>query len=194
MRVTDKIEFQSYSPQHFLMDKINAETNQFNKGNYLNKFLRLKLIFFKYKLFSSFYKDYYSRTPESDSLYRRRNRLIILFSSIFFYFKTASGVFNRMEVEAYLASLSKKSKIHSIIARSLFIPLGKSLYFFLLLLGSQMFLKYLYYLNKVFKSYQFALEGVLKYNILERNLSYQGDSAFTGYFDICDCENIKKNA
>ncbi len=143
-------------------------------------------LWFKYKIFRKFYRDYYSRTPESDSLYRRRNRLIILFSSIFCYYKTSPGVFNRIEVDLYSLSKGRAAKLIA--------PLGKSIYFFFLLFSAQLFIKYLYYLNKVFKSYQFALEGLLKYNCIEQNFTYQGDSNLTGYFDITDSENIKKNA
>ena len=143
-------------------------------------------VWFKYKLFSKFYRDYYSRTPESDSLYRRRNRLLILFASIFFYYKTSKGVFNRIEVDLFSLTHGRAAK--------LIVPVGKSLYFCVLLFSSQLFIKYIYYLNKVFKSYQFALEGLLKYYCLERDPKYYGDSSLTGCFDICDSENIKKNS
>jgi len=143
-------------------------------------------LWFKYKLFRRFYREYLSRTPESDSLYRRRNRLIILISSSLFYFKTANKIFHRIELDIF-------STYKGFSIRKLIIPFSKSFYFLSLIFVSQMFVKYLYYLNKVFKSYQFALEGVLKYNIMEDKYIYKGDSEHFGKFDILDCENIKKN-
>lgn len=161
-----------------------SQNTYYNNKTFIPTNNNFKNILFKYKLFSSFYKDYFSRTPESDSLYRRRNRLLVLFSSLFLYIKTCNNIFNRFEVDAYFAKKISKFSI----------PLAKSLYFFSIIFASQLFLKYVYYLNKVFKSYQFALEGLLKYNVIENNYSYKGDSILTGNFDICDCENIKKNA
>lgn len=142
--------------------------------------------YFKYKIFRKFYRDYMSRTPESDSLYRRRNRLIILTASGCFYYKTSKGIFNRIEVEIF-------SSHQGFSLRKLFIPLSKSMYFLSLIFMSQIFIKYIYYLNKVFKSYQFALEGVLKYNLIEKDYIYRGDWEETGKFDMLDSENIKKN-
>ncbi len=52
---------------------------------------------------------------------------------------------------------------------------------------SQLAVKYLYYLNKVYKSYQFALEAVLKYDLMRKQFIYNDA------FDITDSENIKKN-
>lgn len=52
---------------------------------------------------------------------------------------------------------------------------------------TQVGVKYLYYLNKVYKSYQFSLEAVLKYDIMKSNYIYND------LFDILDSENIKKN-
>ena len=152
----------------------------------VDKFKYFHTLYFKYLIFKKFYRNYFSRTPESDSLYRRRNRLIILFSSTFFYYKSSQGIFNRVELEIF-------SMNHGFSLKKLIIPLGKSIYFLSLIFVSQLFIKYVYYLNKVFKSYQFALEGVLKYNIIERDYIYQGDREETGRFDICDSENIKKN-
>lgn len=45
------------------------------------------------------YSIYFSRTPESDSLYRRRNRLIVLGISSFFYLKTSKEIFSKVELE-----------------------------------------------------------------------------------------------
>jgi hypothetical protein len=52
---------------------------------------------------------------------------------------------------------------------------------------SQLSMKYLYYLNRVYKSYQFSFEGVLKYNHLEKDYEYND------MIDLLDSENIKKN-
>lgn len=144
-------------------------------------------LYFQLRVFKRFYCDYFKRTPESDSLYRRRNRLIILASSGLFYYKTASGIFDRIELEIF-SSLNKRYS-----PRILFIPLGKTLYFLSCIFVSQLAMKYLYYLNKAFKSTQFASEGVLKYNIIKENYTYYGDYEKTGRFDIVDSENIKKN-
>jgi len=141
-------------------------------------------IWFRFKIFRKMQKEYFNRTPESDSLYRRRNRLLILILSGLFYYKTSYGIFNRTEVEI----LSKGS-----LLKKISIPLLKGAYFFSCILMSQLFMKYIYYLNKILKSYQFAIEGVLKYNIIRENYCYQGDRDDLGYFDIVDCENIKKN-
>jgi hypothetical protein len=48
-------------------------------------------------------------------------------------------------------------------------------------------IKYLYYLNKVFKSYQFALEIVLRYRVMKSGFPYCNG------FTVLDSENIKKN-
>ena len=45
----------------------------------------------------------------------------------------------------------------------------------------------MYLLNKNYKSYQFAAESVLKYNILEEKYIYNNR------FDLLDSENIKKD-
>lgn len=63
----------------------------------------------------------------------------------------------------------------------------KSAYFALCILLSQMAIKYLYYLNKSFKSTQFALEATLKYDYIETNYKYNNE------FDLVDSENLKKN-
>ena len=114
----------------------------------------------------------------------RRNRLVILMLSGLFYYKTSSSIFNRIEVEI----LSRGSML-----KKLCVPLAKSSYFFACIFLSQLAMKYIYYLNKIFKSYQFALEGVMKYNIIREDYIYQGDREDIGNFDIVDTENIKKN-
>ena len=48
-------------------------------------------------------------------------------------------------------------------------------------------IKYIYYLNKSFKSNQFALEVILKYNRIEKDFVYNNE------YDLVDSENIKKN-
>jgi hypothetical protein len=50
-----------------------------------------------------------------------------------------------------------------------------------------MAIKYLYYLNKVFKSYQFGLEVVLKYRLLKKGYVYDDN------FNVFDSDSIKKN-
>jgi hypothetical protein len=163
---------------------LNMENNQslYKKGIFNS--LTENNFCFQFKIFRKMQKEYFYRTPESDSLYRRRNRLIILIISGLFYYKTSYGIFQRTEVEI----LSKGS-----LLKKISIPLVKGAYFFACILLSQLFMKYLYYLNKTFKSYQFALEGVLKYNIIRENYKYQGDREDLGNFDIVDSENIKKN-
>jgi hypothetical protein len=166
--------------QFYNIEEIRLKAKRTNLPPVLDRF------FFKYLLFRKFYRDYMSRTPESDSLYRRRNRLVILFTSGFFYYKTNKGIFNRIELEIF-------STHKGFSFKKLIIPLSKSVYFLSLIFLSQIFVKYLYYLNKVFKSYQFALEGVLKFNLMEKEYIYRGDWEETGRFDMLDCENIKKN-
>ncbi len=63
----------------------------------------------------------------------------------------------------------------------------KSSYFLCCLFGSQLVMKYLYILNKNYKSYQFAFESILKLNVLEGNYRYNN------HFDLLDYENIKKD-
>ena len=76
------------------MNKIEFyEIDKFLNDNKSNSFL------FKLKLFKKMNNIYFSRTPESDSLYRRRNRLLVLFLSLGFYFKTANGVFSNIELK-----------------------------------------------------------------------------------------------
>jgi hypothetical protein len=71
-----------------------------NKNNYFeNESLGL---FSELKLFNKMKNIYFKRTPESDSLYRRRNRLIILASSCLFYYNTNKLVFKRFEMKVLL--------------------------------------------------------------------------------------------
>jgi hypothetical protein len=132
----------------------------------------------KLNLFRHLRREYFKRTPESDSLYRRRNRLVVLAMSGLFYYKTSNNIFNRIQVEIF----SKKS-----LLPKLSLPILKSFYFISCIFLAQLAIKYLYYLNKVFKSYQFALEVVLKYDIIKKDYVYRE------CFDIVDSENIKKN-
>lgn len=179
------------------MKKINEnifynieEVKNYYKNNHLTKHNPYQLNFlnsylFRFRIFIKFYKDYINRTPESDSLYRRRNRLIVLLISGIFYIQTASGIFNRIEVEIF-----RRKKLFPI--KLLFIPLSKTFYFLTCIFISQLIMKYFYYLNKVFKSTQFAFEGVLKYNIMNREYIYKGDEV-SQRFDILDGESLKKN-
>jgi hypothetical protein len=162
----------------------NSDGDNTNYKKSIFGMLYLNDLWFRFKIFRKMQKEYFSRTPESDSLYRRRNRLIILILSGLFYYKTSPGIFNRIEVEI----LAKGSML-----KKLSIPIAKGAYFFSCIFLSQLSMKYLYYLNKIFKSYQFALEGELKYNIIKENYKYQGDREDIGNFDIVDSENIKKN-
>lgn len=167
---------------------MNNKVNDFYIFDELRTNTRTSLdkMWFKYKIFRKFYREYLSRTPESDSLYRRRNRLIILITSSLFYLKTANKIFHRIELDIF-------STYKGFSIKKLVIPFGKSFYFLSLIFASQVFVKYIYYLNKVFKSYQFALEGVLKYEIMENKYIYKGDNDLFGKFDLLDSENIKKN-
>lgn len=69
------------------------------KNDWQAKYPRIEDFIFKFNLFRKLNKIYFSRTPESDSLYRRRNRLIILGWSGFFYYKTNKSMFERVEFE-----------------------------------------------------------------------------------------------
>lgn len=162
---------------------LNEIRKQHDKGKiFLNK--TMDDFIFKLKLFNRLNGIYFSRTPESDSLYRRRNRLIILSLTIVFYYKTSNEIFNRIELKL----LSQRS-----LFKKLYIPLMRCGYFICCVFVSQLVVKYGYYLNKVYKSYQFALEGVLKYNIIEKNYTYSNILRNGSKFDIIDSENIKKN-
>ncbi len=72
--------------------------NKYNKSK-LSNYPKLDDLWFKLNLFRKMNNMYFSRTPESDSLYRRRNRLIILVLSGVFYYKTSKNIFNRIEFE-----------------------------------------------------------------------------------------------
>lgn len=63
----------------------------------------------------------------------------------------------------------------------------KGIYFLFCIFGSQIAMKYMYILNRNYKSYQFALESILKLNIIEENYRYNK------HFDLLDYENIKKD-
>jgi hypothetical protein len=79
--------------------------NKFYDFNEINKKFKNKKInwyddyLFKLKLFNRMKNIYFARTPESDSLYRRRNRLIILVFSCLFYVKTQNGIFEKVEFD-----------------------------------------------------------------------------------------------
>ena len=71
---------------------------KYNKTR-LSNYPRLDDLWFKVKLFRKMNNMYFSRTPESDSLYRRRNRLVIMVLSGAFYYKTSNNIFNRIEFD-----------------------------------------------------------------------------------------------
>lgn len=130
---------------------------------------------FEAKLFLSLKKKYYRNAPESDSLYRRRNKLIS-FTVFFSIFLGTQHWLNH-----YKIYFSRN------ITKSISIPLIKTIYLFALLAISQLIMKYIFYLNRIYKSYQFGLEGVLKYKLMmSNNHIYHKD------FDIIDSHNIKK--
>jgi hypothetical protein len=60
------------------------------------------------------YSLYFSRTPESDSLYRRRNRLIVLGISTFFYLKTSKQIFSKVEFEILMRGSFYKKLVNKI--------------------------------------------------------------------------------
>ena len=138
-------------------------------NDYKNSYL------FKLKLFRIMQKKYMANTPESDSLYRRRNKLVMLGASFIFYSYT------HKHIDEY------KILIKSRINKKLIIGTNKVVFLCIAIAIPQLILKYIYYLNKVYKSYQFGLESVLKYNILQ-NKNYQ----YRETFDIIDFTNIKK--
>lgn len=137
-------------------------------------------IIFKLKLFHKLQKNFFRNTPESDSLYRRRNKLIILGISIAYYSYTHYYI-NDYKV-LFKSKISKRISIFSL----------KLILLSSLILIPQLILKYIFYLNKVYKSYQFALEGVLRYNIILSN-SKNNEFLYLKDFDILDNTNIKKH-
>ena len=69
---------------------------------------------FKSNFFYKMYSLYFSRTPESDSLYRRRNRLIVLGISSFFYLKTSKEIFSKVELEILMKGNFYKKLVRKI--------------------------------------------------------------------------------
>lgn len=143
---------------------------------------------FQYKLFKHLQKEFFKSTPESDSLYRRRNKLILFSMSLIGY------SFTHNWVNDYKLLISKRW------IKLLSIPIMKLSLLSLWIISFQLALKYIYYLNKVYKSYQFGLEGVLKYNILNRSYSLENKTSrdkslytYSNDFDLIDSTNIKKN-
>lgn len=143
-----------------------------NKDTILEYFKRKH---FEFRLFLSLKNKYFKNAPESDSLYRRRNKLISFFSFLTVYLSTQHWL-NHYKI--YFSSNVKK-----IIS----ITCMKGLYLFFLLGLSQLILKYIFYLNRIYKSYQFGLEGVLKYQIMNSE-----NHIYNKEFDIIDSYNIKK--
>ena len=133
--------------------------------------------YFEFKLFRKLQKSYFKNTPDSDSLYRRRNKLILFGFSIIGYSITHSWV-----DEYRILFSNRKMKIISI-------PLIKFTICFIWIASFQLILKYIYYLNKIFKSYQFGLEGILKYRIIKSD-----DYTYNQIFDIIDGYSINKNS
>lgn len=92
------------------MERPNKTNLYYNYKKYLSQnkeYSSLKYYLFKLKLFWRMNNSWYKTTPESDSLYRRRNRLIIILMSVIWYFKSADSIFNRVELKV----LSKNSRI-----------------------------------------------------------------------------------
>lgn len=167
-----------------------------DKNSYLNETL------FKLKLFRKQQKIYFKNTPESDSLYRRRNKLILFGIGLLGYTITHKWI------NDYKILFSNRySKLFSVSLLKLSLLLTW-------LLGTQLILKYMWYLNKIYKSYQFGLESVMKYSIitkynrnsyeLNNNLSINKNIEtnrsilrdcyiYNNEFDIIDAPNLKKN-
>ncbi len=100
------------------------EIDEIRRGyrkDWLSNYPRLEELVFKLNLFRRMNRIYFKRTPESDSLYRRRNRLIILSWSCFFYYKTNKNIFERVEFEILTQSgiLNKIVNIFNIEATCL---------------------------------------------------------------------------
>lgn len=132
-------------------------------------------LFFKVSLFRKLQQDYFKNTPESDSLYRRRNKLILFGASISYFLYSHRNI-NQFKV-LFKSGFNKELGFITV----------KVLYLMLLIASPQLVMKYILYLNKIYKSYQFGLEGVLKYNlIISKDFKYNID------FDIVDSTNIKK--
>jgi hypothetical protein len=85
------------------------EIEEFLKSNNSNN------LPFKLKLFIRMNNIYFKRTPESDSLYRRRNRLVVLFLSLGFYFKTANGVFSNIELKLLTSGSFMKKMVRILL-------------------------------------------------------------------------------
>ncbi len=142
---------------------------------------------FKYKLFKKFQKQYFKLTPESDSLYRRRNKLILFFISLIGYSITHKWV---NDYKLLFKTRFNKYFTIQIIKLAL---LGTWI------ISLQLVLKYIYYLNKVYKSYQFGLENTLKYSIINdtnkftKNKDSRKFYSYNNVFDIIDSTTIKKN-
>ena len=84
------------------MDK-HSKTNEYyeiKKHLFINKeYSNVRYYIFKLKLFWRMNNNWFKNTPESDSLYRRRNRLIIIVLSSIWYFKSVNSVFDRIEIK-----------------------------------------------------------------------------------------------
>jgi hypothetical protein len=88
-------------------DKINR--NSFKMAMYIYYLFVRKRLLIKFKLFYTINRTYFNRTPESDSLYRRRNRLIILGMTCLFYYQTSNSIFSKIEFKILAErSLTKK--------------------------------------------------------------------------------------
>jgi hypothetical protein len=91
------------------MERTNKINQSYDLKKYLfqgKEFSRFNYYKFKLKLFWRMNNNWYKTTPESDSLYRRRNRLIIIIMSVLWYLRSADSIFNRVELKV----LSKNSK------------------------------------------------------------------------------------
>ena len=82
------------------MDK-QCKCNEYYEIKEILKFKEysnLRYYLFKLKLFWRMNNLWFNITPESDSLYRRRNRLIIILLSCVWYLKSVDSIFKRVEI------------------------------------------------------------------------------------------------
>ncbi len=101
------------SHKYYNIEDIKSAYNKENISPF-NRYINSNI--FKLKLFRNLNKIYFKRTPESDSLYRRRNRLIIMLMSTIFYFQTSTGIFSRIELDIYASkTLLRKTVILPLI-------------------------------------------------------------------------------
>jgi hypothetical protein len=89
---------------------MNKQYYDFN-GENMAKRTTLQEYLFELRLFNKMKGIYFQRTPESDSLYRRRNRLVILALSGLFYYKTSRHIFDKFELKVLMSGKGIFSKL-----------------------------------------------------------------------------------